>query len=279
MTIASGMKKMLVTALLVFAATIDCRAANTANYKTITYEMEFPGATSNVSVDFPVSVQEPLRSAIIDYILERLGTYKSEQLPAPISDKCDEETFKTFLSQLAENLAKTYGEEQREFAESMEDEGEAYTMTWYVNIRIEKAAETDKYVSYVYYFGDYEGGVHGERSEDGITIRKSDGKRITDIFKDDVEEAMQPLLWKYILPLDTPEDERKEYRKGIEEYLEYQKHNLLPLPSITFLTPDGIHLQYYYYSICPWAMGAPLIVLPINEAMPYLTRQAAQLVK
>ena len=39
MTIASGMKKMLVTALLVFAATIDCRAANTANYKTINYEM------------------------------------------------------------------------------------------------------------------------------------------------------------------------------------------------------------------------------------------------
>ena len=114
MTIASRMKKMLIAALLVFAATIDCMAANTANYKTITYEMEYPGATSNVSVDFPVSVQEPLRSAIIDYILERLGTYKSDQLPAPISNKCDEETFKKFLSQLAETLAKTYGEEQRE---------------------------------------------------------------------------------------------------------------------------------------------------------------------
>ena len=94
MTIASRMKKMLIATLLFFAATIDCMAANTANYKTITYEMEYPGATSNISVDFPVSVQEPLRSAIIDYILERLGTYKSDQLPAPISNKCDEETFK-----------------------------------------------------------------------------------------------------------------------------------------------------------------------------------------
>ena len=249
-----------------------------AKYKTITFEMEYPGATSKVSVDFPIDVQEPLRSAIVSYILERLESHKAEVLQLPTA-KCDEPTFNEFLSEYAENLAKSYGEEQREYAESQRELGEEYNVTFYVNIYIPKTAETDQYVSYAYYFGDFEGGVHGERYSDGVTIRKRDGKRIEDIFKDDVEEAIQPLLWKAILASDDADGDSSEYRKGIEDYLHMEKLELLPLPSVAFLTPESVHIEYQYYQICPWAQGAPTAEIPISEVLPFLTKEAAKLLK
>ena len=273
------MKKILFFALLlVQASSLWGKTERETPYKNITYEVETPGATSRVSVDFPVNVQEPLRSKVVGYILERLDSYRGENLAAP-ANNCDEETFNQFLSELATKLATRYGEEQREYAESMKEAGEEYNVTFYVNIYIPKAAETEQFVSFACYFGDFEGGVHGERYSDGVTFRKRDGKRMDDIFKDDVDEAIQPLLWKAILASDDADGDSSEYRKGIEDYLSMEKLELLPLPSVAFLTPEGVHIEYQYYQICPWAQGAPTAEIPIGEALPFLTKEAARLVK
>ena len=272
------MKKILFFALLLMQApSLWGETERETPYKNITYEVENSGANARVSVDFPVNVQEPLRRAVVGYILERLDSYRGENLAAP-SDKCDEETFNTFLSELATNLATRYGEEQRDYAKSMEEAGEEYNVTFYVNIYIPKAAETEEFVSFACYFGDFEGGVHGERYSDGVTFRKRDGKRMDDIFRNDVDEAIQPVLWKAILASDDADGD-SEYRKGIEDYLSMEKLELLPLPSVAFLTPEGVHIEYQYYQICPWAQGAPTAEIPIGEALPFLTKEAAKLVK
>lgn len=280
MTTISKIKKMLALTLLAVTATVNCFAGNRDTYKTIAYQVEQPGASSEVSVDFPVDVKEPVRSAVIEYIFHALTAYKGDALPGtPKPEDCTETTMKTILNQFAETLASWYGSEREEYAASLAEEGETYDVEWYINISVNKAAETQQYVSYACYYGDYQGGAHGQRYSDAVTIRKSDGKRIKDIFREGVDAQMQPLLWKYLLAEYDSEEDKQEYRKAILDYLDYQNVDILLLPSDSYIAPDGIHLVYQYYEICPWAMGAPDVVIPISEALPYLTKEAAQLVK
>ena len=280
MTIIPLMKKTLSAVLLLTAVSVNCLADNRDTYKTITYEVEQPGATSQVSIDFPVDVKEPVRSAVINYIFEELRAYKGDALPnTPTPKNCTEAVVNTIISQFAETLASWYGSEQQEYAASLAEEGETYDVPWYVNISINKSAETPQYVSYTGYYGDYQGGAHDQRYSDAVTIRKSDGKRIKDIFRENIDEQIQPLLWKYLLADYESEEDKQEYRNEIMTYLGYQGTNIVPLPDASYLAPDGVHLTYQYYEICPWAMGAPEPVIPIREALPYLTKEAAQLVK
>lgn len=280
MTTISSMKKTLAAFLFLTAISVNSFAGNSDTYKTISYQVEQPGATSDVSVVFPVDVREPVRTAVIDYIFEMLRAYKGDALPGtPKPKNCNEATFKSLLSQFAESSASWYGESQQEYAASLAEEGETYDVAWYININIRKAAETPQYVSYVSYCGEFQGGAHDERSFDAVTIRKSDGKRIKDIFREGVDAQMQPLLWKYLLAEYDSEEDKQEYRKAILDYLDYQNVDILLLPSDSYIAPDCIHLVYQYYEICPWAMGAPDVVIPISEALPYLTKEAAQLVK
>ncbi|MBR5687180.1 MAG: DUF3298 domain-containing protein [Prevotella sp.] len=274
------MRKTLTAALFLVAFSINCFADNRDTYKTISYEVEQPGATSEVSVDFPVDVREPVRTAVIDYIFETLRAFKGDALPnTPAPKNCTEAVVKPILSQFTETLASWYGGEQQEYAASLAEEGETYDVLWYINIAVNKAAETPQYVSYTSYLGDFQGGAHGQSYSDAITIRKSDGKRIKDIFRDGVEAQIQPLLWKYLLIDYESEEDKQEYRNGIMDYLDFQNTDIVPLPEVSYLAPDGVHLTYQYYEICPWAMGAPDPVIPYSEALPYLTKEAAQLVK
>lgn len=279
MTTVSVIKKTLALTLLAVTATVNCFAGNRDTYKTIAYQVEQPGASSEVSVDFPVDVKEPVRAAVLEYIYDALRAFKSDLMPEDPSMKyCTEATFKTVISDFAETLASWYGREQQEYAASLAEEGETYETEWYIHISINKAAETPQYVSYASYYGDYQGGAHGGRFSDGVTIRKSDGKRIKDIFRDGVESQMQPLLWKYLLAEMSSEEEKQEYRNEIMTYLGDQSKKDVPLASVSYLAPDGIHLEYQSYEIGPWSLGAPNIVIPVSEALPYLTKKAARLV-
>ena len=280
MTTISKIKKTLALTLLAVTATVNCFAGNRDTYKTIAYQVEQPGASSEVSVDFPVDVKEPVRSAVIEYIFHALTAYKGDALPGtPKPEDCTETTIKTILNQFAETLASWYGSEREEYAASLAEEGETYDVEWYINISVNKAAETQQYVSYACYYGDYQGGAHGQRYSDAVTIRKSDGKRIKDIFRDGVDEEMQPLLWKYLLSDIDSDEGKQEYRNMIMTYLGNEQTAIVPLPYVSYLAPDGIHLEYQPYEIGPWSLGAPNIVIPVSEALPYLTKEAAKLVK
>lgn len=271
-------KKNFLSILLLFFAAANAMAGDTLTISNIGFEKKLPGGSSTVNIDFPLGDNNAVRRAVVDYIYEGLQFFSGVQIAYP-PNTCDEPTFKTFLEEYTQALCQITAEEQQEYAQSFEDEEEPYNMDWFSNLAVLKAADTDRYVSYVFYWGEFCGGAHDNRGSSAITIRKSDGARMDDIFKEDVEDDMQPLLWKYLIASEEPEDE-KEFVDEINQFLEanYGLRDFLHLSQRSYLAPDGIHLVYDPLEICFWYMGAPEITIPYQDAKPFVTKEISQLI-
>lgn len=270
------MKHIFVTLLLSFAA-INTMADNTVPVSRIEYEKKQQFASSRVSVEFPLGEDSLLRRALIDYIFEVCRiTNPGVNVEQP-SSSCDEPAFRKYLETYTTTLCRLCAEDQHEYALSFGEDGEPYKVEWFSNLSIQKAADTDKYVSYVAYNGEFCGGAHDQRGSGAIILRKADGVRMDSIFKDGAEEKMQPLLWKYLIASEAPED-AAEYRAEINKFLEanYGIRDYLHLGTY-FLAPDGIHIMYQPLEICFWP-GEPEIVIPFDEAKPFLTDEALRLI-
>ena len=282
------MKNLLFVLLWMAFMAIPATADDAVAISSIKCEKEQVGATAEISVEFPVCDDSPTRRAIIDYICQSLQTigYFSvlrEEGPLSPADKdvhfppntCDETTFKTFLEEVTTVVCKLTSGDQQEYAHSLEENGGSYQVKWFNNRYIRKAADTDAYVSYTTYWGEYIGGAHDSRGSDAITIRKSDGQPIASIFREDVVDDMQPLLWKYLIISEDPENPEK-YRAEIKEFLKANygnsEHLLLP-EGTSYLAPDGVHILYQPLEICFWP-GEPEIIIPYSAAKPYLTKEA-----
>ena len=274
------MKKTFFALLMVVLSTITAAADNIVPIQNFNFEKELPGGSSQVLIDFPTGTDSPVRRAIIDYIYESLHSFAGSGVNIAFpSNTCDEQTFGTFIEKYTETLCHNAAMDQNEYATSMSEDGETYEMVWFSNLSVQKVADTDLYVSYAFYHGEYCGGAHDNRGSSAITIRKDDGARMTDIFKEDVEEEMQPLLWKYLIASYQPEDE-KAFIEEINQFLEanYSIRDYLHLPhGSIYLAPDGVHILYQPLEICFWAAGEPEIVIPFDEARPFLTKEVAEL--
>ncbi|MBP5386554.1 MAG: DUF3298 domain-containing protein [Prevotella sp.] len=270
------MRHIFMTLLLIFAA-INAMADNTVPVSSVDYEKEQQYGSSRVSVEFPLGENSPLRRAIIDYILETCKTINSGVKVKQPSNICDKVAFEKYLEKYTTVVCKFCAEDQHDYALSFEDDVESYKVVWFSNLFISKVADTDKYVSYAAYHGEFIGGAHDQRGSGAITLCKADGKRIDSIFKEDVEEKMQPLLWKYLIASEEP-DNPDEFRSEINQFLEanYGIRDFLHL-GIPFLAPDGVHILYQPLEICFWP-GEPEIVIPFGDAKPFLTEEVLKLV-
>lgn len=271
------MRKFLIILLLWGVATLTATADNTVSVSDIEVESSLPNVTSEVSVDFPVGTDSQLRRSIIDFIYGQFQSiYQGVEVEHP-SNTCSEADFKSYLEKFNKTLCQLTAEDRKEsFADG--GEGESDEAAWYSNLYINKVADTDQYVSYTTYHVDFSGGAREERGTDAVTIRKSDGAVISRIFSEDVEEKMQPLLWKYLIASENPEDPA-EYRAEINRFLQanYGNSDYLHLPADNaYLAPDGVYILYQPLEICFWP-GEPVIVIPPDEAKPFLTSEAAQL--
>ena len=277
------MKRLTFILLLMTIMTIPAMADGTLAFNSIECVKEQAGATSQVTVEFPIGDDSPLRRAIIDYIYENLrlgiagvlrdeGTKDRIQFPP---NTCDEPSFSAFLDHLTAIVCELLSNDQQEYALSLAEDEETYGVKWFNNKFIGITAEDDAYVSCVTYWGEFVGGAHDNRGTNATTIRKSDGKPLASIFREDVEEEMQPLLWKYLIISENP-DNPEEYRGEIKKFLKanYGNSEYLHLPEGTsFLAPDGVHILYQPLEICFWP-GEPEIIIPYNAAKPFLTKEA-----
>ena len=267
------------TTLLLALAAFTASADNTVTITDIEFEKELPYASSRVSAEFPLGEDGLLRRAIIDYILEGCRTtYPGVQIEQP-SNTCDEPTFKKYLEDYTTVLCQLCAEDHQDYVNSLDEEDKPYEVAWYSYISFQKEADTDQYVSYTVYHGTFTGGALPESGSEAVTISKADGIKIDSIFKEGAEEEMQPLLWKYLLISEEPEDP-EEYIAGINQFLEanYGDKDHLPIPySSTFLAPDGVHLQYQPFEIGFWPIE-PIVVIPFDEVKPFLADEAARLV-
>ena len=273
------MKKMIIAALLLACAFLNATADNTVTVNNIHVEKKQKGGSADVSVDFPLGTDSPLRRAIIDYIYERCKAINPGVEVTTPSNTCDEAAFRRYLEEYATVSCRLFAEDQQDYAATFVEENTPYEVEWFSNFSIEKVAETGLYVSYAVYWGEFVGGAHDNRGSEAVTLRKADGVRVDGIFREGAEEEMQPLLWKYLIESEQTDDV-SEFVAEIKQFLEanYSNSEDLPLPyGTSYLAPDGVHILYQPLEICFWAMGQPTITIPLEVAKPFLTPEAARL--
>ncbi len=119
-----------------------------------------------------------------------------------------------------------------------------------------------------------------------ITLRRSDGKWIRKFFVDGAEEKMQSLLVAGMVRYFHDDCELKEVNaKNVFNWLLSDEHGnavkRIPLPTIWLPFPkdNGICLVYAQYEIAAYAAGMPAFVIPLKDVEPYLTEEAAALLR
>ena len=119
---------------------------------------------------------------------------------------------------------------------------------------------SDQYITYEsWHYSYFTGGGHGTYGTQGITIRRSDGKRMTRPVNDDDDELRRQMirgLMAYFGVSDTA---------SLAHYLTVPLE-LLPMPAHPpYLTADGLRFQYELYDICPLDDGAPAFTIPLDS--------------
>lgn len=146
-------------------------------------------------------------------------------------------------------------------------------------LTMEKAADTETYLTVTVTQESYDGGAHGLTTTEGLTVRKSDGSPVG-------QEALRPLRDRQC---------RMRFNRILRRHLQsalgaatddelsamlLTDSLLIPLPHTPpYITPDGLHLIWQPYEIAPYAAGILHVVLPPREAMPFIGPEARRLLQ
>ena len=232
-----------------------------------------------IKVDYPICSNDRLAHRLLEHIACELDSFcPADHAPYQLKDY-SVEALDTLIGTCAWQTIPSLDEEVESWEESS-SEGEL-PICGIRSLTLKFLTDMPKCVSYLTCYEEFSGGVHGMYYYWPCTIRKSDGKRLTNILKENLEEKMQEVLWNCLLN-NAEEDNKAGYREAFESYLDYaygnKKH--LPLPEAEpWIGHDGLHLQYQPYEIGTWAMGSVEILIPTEQALPFVSDEAASLMK
>lgn len=155
------------------------------------------------------------------------------------------------------------------------------------DIRLNKEAETDSYVTYHCLSYAYLAGAHGSTFERSFNIVKATGKKLSQVVDTARVKDLQPILRKGVLSYlnqqsgneSQTENEEQITDAQLNDYL-FIENGIIPLPSSSpYLAKDGVHFIYQQYEIGPYAMGLVSFTVPLEKIKPYLTGEALKLLK
>ena len=213
-----------------------------------------------IAIQHPADTTSALAQAVAEYASEALGgTYQGEYTsPHAIMSFYHSQTIKDWLPDYQQ--LKEVSDADNKF---------------YWNVRITTVADTPQFLTIAYNCETYQGGAHGLGVHFGITLRKSDCRRVGwEVIRNSNGEKVQELM-----------------RQGLREYFNVKTDdelkNLLfdenyiytmPMPQCPPLfTADGIQFVYNPYEIAPYAAGRPTFVIPYNKLNDNLTVTAQRL--
>lgn len=155
------------------------------------------------------------------------------------------------------------------------------------DIRLNKEAETDSYVTYHCFSYVYLAGAHGSTFERSFNIVKATGKKLSQVVDTARVKDLQPILRKGVLSYlnqqsgneSQTENEEQITDAQLNDYL-FIENGIIPLPSSSpYLAKDGVHFIYQQYEIGPYVMGLVSFTVPLKKIKPYLTGEALKLLK
>ena len=217
--------------------------------------------TCDIHIDYPVEGPEKTVSAIRDFIKSTLfeegGITHNDDPQTMVHDYCEEsqERQRKMLNQMGiEHVSE----------DNAPEEG--------IDMRV--VCITPKFVTYeIYRYSYITHGAHGEYSDYGVTFRMKDGHRFSDDLLNRVDEG----LYSHI-------------REGMKHYFGVRTDealeaictadlSLLPMPTFPpYLVRDGVRFHFSIYDICPFEQGDPVVTIPYEIALPYLTEAGRAMV-
>ena len=258
---------------------------------SISVESEDSMASIKVSVQWPTSGNDSLVTAIRQYVCEELQT-------SLIQEGQPEFHYYDDGKEAVQALVDTaYNELTASWKEAKND-GIPNDMTYSCYVKISKLEETDLYITYLSNHEGFQGGAHGYATASYQTFRKRDGLRIgyqtkfnreteqfekqnQNLFKDPQSPELAQLIKEGVRSYfkdgeqDVATDEAlKDMLIGVDDV------NAIPLPSnAPSFTKQGLTFVYQQYEIAPYAAGIINFDLPLDKVRPYLTKEAAELIK
>ena len=236
----------------------------------------------HVSVEWPVEGNDTLLQGIRQYIMKQLDIKKCTDIKAELKK----------LAKIQYNELKTQWQEDRECR------GDDMSMTYSSYQRITVDEESDTYVTYSYCTEGFTGGAHGYATATGITISKATGKQIG--YESEYNPNTESFSIKHqnLFRSTKSAGLYKLIKEGVKDYFsDFEDHrisdaeladvlqnvpdvNHIPVPQFppTF-SKKGLLFLYQQYEIGPYAVGMPNFCIPYEKVLPYLTEEAAGLVK
>lgn len=259
---------------------------------TIQYEKEDSIATVKISIIWPKNGPEALVASIRQYICEELASepVMGEEKPKVKLYDDGQEAVQALVDTAYNELTASWKEAK--------NDGIPNDMTYSCYVKISKLEETDLYITYLSNHEGFQGGAHGYATASYQTFRKRDGLRIgyqtkfnreteqfekqnQNLFKDPQSPELAQLIKEGVRSYfkdgeqDVATDEAlKDMLIGVDDV------NAIPLPSnAPSFTKQGLTFVYQQYEIAPYAAGIINFDLPLDKVRPYLTKEAAELIK
>lgn len=241
-------------------------ASDTTAHSSFIMKAELPAGKDAASEN----IRRELIS-VMDSQLAFIGSYEGDRVfPAFEGEGSNEAIFNYYKDNAAKRLRDLGGEDAAERAEYFDGE----IPGWEYEFSLTKIADTLGYIIFQNLDYVYTGGAHGGMVGQGdICFDRETGERIK-ILKDDVADAMQPLLVKGLISYFSDYGEQMT-EESLMEHLMLWETTQIPLPGWDPRpSADGLSFTYQQYEIASYADGMPNFTIPYEDVAPYLTPQA-----
>lgn len=275
--------KNLTNLLLAWMAALSAvYAQGDLKIDTIFSEYTTAHGHSYIKIAYPTMSNEAfnksMSSHIKSYIDEMLGKSSIETLHGVTPS--NKEEMKDYADTACQLLATALGKEWEE--DVLKNMGEEAEDSYYNDIICEHNLDfyilndMARYACVCVVDYGFNGGVHGFTGIFPLIVRKSDGDILSTPFKDDSLESLRQLLEKNmhkndfgVLELADIDSNDKKAKKEMAEMI--REYGTFPEPQYAWTDGKQFFIQYQQYEILPYAYGAPVIVVPMDIIMPFLT--------
>ena len=291
--------KALLPLMAASAALFSCKpSGEPVKTEVFAFEDTTARVSVKVSAELPadedgisIQISEILRHELDDR-LSRVTSYEGERFFDPYKgDPGDQKAcVKYYFDNLLALLGRLAQEDADERAAWLEEDAEmtperkaeilSEMPGWEYEYSLTKIVDEPAYVVFQSQDYIYMGGAHGGVGGDGcLTFDKMNGHFVKVLIDPENAEAMQPLLTKGLTSYFA--DAGEQIAEGdLRGYLTLSDEDIIPLPAWQpYPTKDGLVFTYQQYEVAPYAAGMPSFVLPYAEVEPFLTEDAAKMLR
>jgi len=241
--------------VLLFIATLSCKK-ETANLLTFSdYSEEFKGVCSNgdcaeVIIDFIKINGDTEAASRINYVIGGSIIYF-------LNSEIDKKIKATTITEASKVFLKSYENDRKEFPE---------TSPYSAEVNVAKSYSSPLLLSIETNYSSFTGGVHGYQKTGFLNFDPNNGNLITtsSLFKNKEE------FTNFAEQLFREKNKIAE-SDAINSTGFWFKNDKFHLPESIGFSDENVVLIYNQYEIASYAEGVIELLIPLEEAKPYLT--------